>query len=100
MGTEWLFTTFPNSKGEVTVVLWERRKLENIKLASNYPFDISVFNRYIENFSTTRDEYLSAVKRAKDELIVRAGLLSDEVLNYETSLPDFDNKEMVFGDWE
>jgi len=39
-------------------------------------------------------------KTDNDELIVRAGLLSDDVFNYETSLPDFDNKEMVFGDWE
>ncbi|KAA8364567.1 hypothetical protein [Leuconostoc carnosum] len=100
MGTEWLFTTFPNSKGEVTVVLWEREKFEDPKFASNYPFRDSMTRMHTENFSTTRDEYLSDVKRAKDELIVRAGLLSDDVFNYETSLPDFDNKEMVFGDWE
>jgi len=100
MGTEWLFTTFPNSKGEVTVVLWEREKFEDVKFASNYPFGNSAVNRYTANFSTTRDEYLSEVKRAKDELMVTVGLLSGNVLNYETSLPDFDNKEMVFGDWE
>lgn len=100
METEWLFMTFPNSKGEVTVVLWEREKFEDSKFASNYPFGDSVVNRYTANFQTNRDKYLSEVKRAKDELMVPAGLLSGNVLNYETSLPDFDNKEMVFGDWE
>lgn len=100
METEWLFTTFPNSKGEVTVVLWEREKFEDVKFASNYPFCDSMTRMHTENFSTTRDKYLSVVKRAKDFLLDKTGFSPDEVLNYETSLPDFDNKEMVFGDWE
>ncbi|GMA66792.1 MULTISPECIES: hypothetical protein [Leuconostoc gelidum group] len=100
MGTEWLFTTFPNSKGEVTVVLWEREKFEDSKFVSNYPFGNSAVNRYTKNFSTTRHEYLTDVMLAKCELLDQAGLTLDDVLYYETSAPDFDNKEMVFGDWE
>jgi len=100
METEWLFTTFPNIKGEVTVVLWEREKFEDSKFASNYPFGSAVTNRYTANFSTNRDKYLSEVKQSKDELLNQAGVTLDGVLYYETSFPDFDNKEMVFGDWE
>ncbi|CUR63907.1 hypothetical protein [Leuconostoc gasicomitatum] len=100
MKTEWLFMTFPNSKGEVTVVLWEREKFEDSKFASNYPFGNSAVNMHTKNFSTSRRGYLIDVTLAKCELLDQAGLTLDEVLNYETSLPNFDNKEMVFGDWE
>lgn len=100
MGTEWLFTTFPNSKGEVTVVLWEREKFEDTKFASNYPFGSAVTRRYTKNISATRDKYLLEVNLAKELLINEANIFPEDVLNYETSLPDFDNKEMVFGDWE
>lgn len=100
METEWLFTTFPNSKGEVTVVLWEREKFEDTKFASNYPFGSAVTGRHIATIITTRDNYLYDMKKVKDDLLDRTGFLTDDVLNYETSLPDFDNKEMVFGDWE
>lgn len=100
METEWLFMTFPNSKGEVTVVLWEREKFEDVKFASNYPFGNSAINRHVENIVTSRRGYLTDVMWTKRELLERAVLTPDDVLNYETSLPDFDNKEMVFGDWE
>lgn len=100
METEWLFTTFPNSKGEVTVVLWEREKFEDVKFASNYPFGSAITSRHTANFSTTRDKYVTDVMLAKCELLDQAGLTLDDVLNYETPLPDFNNKEMVFGDWE
>lgn len=100
METEWLFNVYPQSRGHVQVVLWERKAIGDEKDREQNPFSsgaLSILSRW---FNTSKSNYQDRVQKAKNGLAEKAGVEFKSIKNHRLSIINFDEKDMIYSDWE
>lgn len=100
MKTEWLFNVYPQSKGKVLVVLWERKAVGDEKDRVQNPFSSGALSLLSREFNTSKLNYPDHVQKAKSDLAETAGAEFNSIKNHRLSIINFDDKDMIYSDWE
>lgn len=100
MKTEWLFNVYPQSKGKVLVVLWERKVIGDEKNRVQNPFSSGALSLLSREFTTSKLNYPDNVQKAKSILAEKAGVEFKSIKNHRLSIINFDDDDMIYSDWE
>lgn len=100
MKTEWLFNVYPQSKGNVKVVLWERKAVGHEEYRDQNPFSSGALSFLSREFNTSKLNYPDHVQKAKSDLAEMAGVEFKSIKNHRLSIINFDDNEILYSDWE
>lgn len=100
MKTEWLFNVYPQSKGKVVVVLWERQAIGDEKDRVQNPFSSGALSLHSIEIIADKTNYVHHVQSAKKILARHSSVKFEDIINSEVSEIDFNDKDMLYSDWE